>query len=259
VYRLLLFLKRSNDFTSDQFIHLALIAPVFFQLRILRSNGPANFENHMSNTDILSIQLYTLRSLGELDRVLDAVKQAGYRHVETVGAHLDDAENVLAKLEARSLKVSSSHVSLAALRERPEAVIEACHTLGLDQLFMPAVPLEQRNSGAAFWRALGRELGEIAERMRDRGIAFGYHNHNWELVPKEGAKTALELMFEAAGNSPLAWQVDAAWLVRAGADPKEWMKRYRDRVVSAHVKDIAPQGQNQDQDGWADVGAGVLD
>ena len=27
----------------------------------------------MDNTDILSIQLYTLRSLGELDRVLDAV------------------------------------------------------------------------------------------------------------------------------------------------------------------------------------------
>jgi sugar phosphate isomerase/epimerase len=37
------------------------------------------------------------------------------------------------------------------------------------------------------------------------------------------------------------------------------MQRYRDRIVSAHVKDIAPQGQNEDQDGWADVGAGVLD
>src|SRR6516164_8186652 len=75
----------------------------------------------MSNIDILSIQLYTLRSLGELDRVLDVAKQAGYNHVETVGFHLDDAENVRAKLDARGLKVSSSHVSLAALRERPAA------------------------------------------------------------------------------------------------------------------------------------------
>ena len=25
------------------------------------------------------------------------------------------------------------------------------------------------------------------------------------------------------------------------------------------MKDLAPAGQNQDQDGWADVGAGVLD
>lgn len=211
------------------------------------------------NTNILSIQLYTLRSLGELDRVLDIVKQACYGHVETIGSHLDDAENVRAKLDARDLKVSSSHVSLAALRERLDVVVQACHTLGFEQLFMPAVPPEQRQGDAPFWRALGRELGGLAERLRDEGITLGYHNHHWELAPKEGTKTALELLFEATEGSPLAWQVDIAWLVRGGADPKAWMERYRDRVVSAHIKDIAPPGQNADQDGWADVGAGVLD
>ena len=113
----------------------------------------------MNNTDILSIQLYSLRSLGELDRVLDTVKQAGYRYVETVGSHLDDADNVRAKLEARDLKASSSHVGLAALRERPEAVLRACQVLGFDQLFMPSVPLEERKSDARYWRALGHELG----------------------------------------------------------------------------------------------------
>ena len=213
----------------------------------------------MRNTDILSIQLYTWRSLGELDRVLDAVKQAGYGHVETIGSHLEDAESVRAKLDARGLRVSSSHVGLAALRERLDIVIRACRTLGFEQLFMPAVPPEQRQGDAPFWRALGRELGELAERLRDQGITFGYHNHHWELAPKEGTKTALELIFEAAEGTPLAWQVDIAWLVRGGADPKELMARYRARVVSAHVKDIAPPGRNEDQDGWADVGAGVLD
>ena len=184
----------------------------------------------MDNTDILSIQLYTLRSLGDLDRVLDTVKQAGYGHVETVGSHLDDAENVRTKLDARGLKVSSSHVSLAAVRERPgrggtglphlglRPALHACCAVGSSGRAMP-------RSGAR----LGRELGEIAERMREHGIAFGYHNHDWELAPKDGAKTALELIFEAAEDSPLAWQVDVAWLVRGGADPKEWMQRYRDR------------------------------
>jgi sugar phosphate isomerase/epimerase len=213
----------------------------------------------MSNTDILSIQLYTLRSIGEIDRVLDTVKQAGYGHVETVGSHLEDAESMRAKLDARGLKVSSSHVSLEALRERPEVVIEACHVLGFDQLFMPAVASEQRQGDASFWRALGHELGEIAHRMHDQGIAFGYHNHDWELARKDGAKTALDLIFEGAADTPLAWQVDVAWLIRGGANPKEWMLRYPDRIISAHVKDIAPAGRNEDQDGWADVGAGVLD
>jgi len=212
----------------------------------------------MSVTDVLSIQLYTLRSLDDLDRILDVVANAGYRLVETVGSHLDKAAEVRAKLDARSLKASSSHVSLAALRERPDAVLEACQTLGFTDLFMPAVPPEQRDMGAEGWRSLGQELGRMAERFRGEGIRLGYHNHHWELKPKDGAKTALELIFEAAGSSPLAWQVDVAWLVRGDADPKEWINRYRSKVTAAHVKDIAPPGQNEDQDGWADVGSGVL-
>ena len=213
----------------------------------------------MSIADVLSIQLYTLRSLPDLPAILDAVAEAGYRHVETIGSHLDDPARMRAELDARGLRVSSGHVGLAALRERPDALVEACRTLGLDQLFMPAVPPEQRDMAAGGWRALGRELGGMAERLRGQGIDLGYHNHDWELAPKEGGRTALELLFEAAGGSPLTWQVDVAWLVRGKADPKLWLERYRGRVASAHVKDLAPPGQNQDEDGWADVGAGVLD
>ncbi|MBZ6076669.1 sugar phosphate isomerase/epimerase family protein [Microvirga puerhi] len=213
----------------------------------------------MSVTDILSIQLYTLRMMESLDRILDTVADAGYRNVETVGSHLDDAAGVKAKLAARGLKASSSHVSLAALRDKPEAILHACRTLGFKDLFMPAVPPEQRDMPAEGWRSLGLELGRISERFHEHGIRLGYHNHHWELKPKEGEKTALELIFEAAGSSPLTWQVDVAWLARGGADPEHWIHRYRDRVTAAHVKDIAPTGQNEDQDGWTDVGAGILD
>jgi len=213
----------------------------------------------MSVTDTLSIQLYTLRSLENLDRILDTVADAGYRHVETVGSHLDDASNVRSKLDSRGLTASSSHVSLAALREKPDAIVEACRTLGFTDLFMPAVPPDQRDMDADGWRSLGRELGQLAERFQRDGIRLGYHNHHWELKPKDGDKTALELIFEAAEGSPLAWQVDVAWLARGGADPEQWINRYRNRVASAHVKDIAPTGQNEDQDGWTDVGSGILD
>jgi sugar phosphate isomerase/epimerase len=213
----------------------------------------------MQVADILSIQLYTLRALNDLDVIFDTVRDAGFRSVEGVGSHLDDAANVKAKLDQRGLHFPSSHVGLAALRERPEAVIAASKLLGLGQLFMPAVPLEQRDMDASGWRKLGRELGALATRFADDGINLGYHNHNWELKPTDGATTALELIFAEAEKSPLTWQADVAWLVRGGAVPEEWLRRYKDRLVSAHVKDIAPAGTALDEDGWADVGAGVLD
>ncbi|MET0742909.1 MAG: sugar phosphate isomerase/epimerase [Microvirga sp.] len=213
----------------------------------------------MSTADILSIQLYTLRSLENLDRILDVVSDAGYKYVETVGSHLDDAASVRAKLDARGLKVSSSHVSLTALREKPDAVADACKTLGFTDLYMPAVPPDDRDMAADGWRALGLEMGKMADRFKEKGIALGYHNHHWELKPKDGSKTALELIFEAAEGSPLTWEADVAWLARGNVDPKAWIERYSRLVTAAHVKDIAPAGQNEDQDGWADVGSGTLD
>ena len=149
--------------------------------------------------------------------------------------------------------------SLAALREKPDAVADACKTLGFTDLYMPAVPPDDRDMAADGWRALGLELGRMADRMKEKGISLGYHNHHWELKPKEGSKTALELIFEAAEGSPLTWEADVAWLVRGNVDPKAWIERYSRLVTAAHVKDIAPAGQNEDQDGWADVGSGTLD
>jgi sugar phosphate isomerase/epimerase len=213
----------------------------------------------MQVADILSIQLYTLRSLNGLDTILDTAKGAGFRNVEGIGSHLEDAPNVKAKLDARELRMSSSHVGLGALRERPEAVIAACRALDLVQLFMPSVPAEQRSMDASGWRMLGRELARLATQFADSGINLGYHNHNWELTPKDGTRTAFELVFAEAEQSPLTWQADVAWLVRGGAAPEEWLRRYRERLVSVHVKDLAPAGTAIDEDGWADVGAGVLD
>jgi|SRR5438105_2025717 len=206
----------------------------------------------------LSIQIYSLRKLGDVDRQFDVVAEAGFRHVELINSHLEDAAATRAKLDARGLKASSSHVSLAALRERLDGVAAACNTIGFTDLFIPSVPKDERASDSPYWEALGRELAGYAQRLADHGIALGYHNHNWDVEPRQDGRTPLELLFGAA-DSPLRWQVDVAWLVRGGVDPLAWLQRYAGRVTSAHAKDIAPAGQKPDEDGWADVGTGTLD
>jgi sugar phosphate isomerase/epimerase len=223
------------------------------------ANAAANTAADSAQPWPISIQIYSMRNIGNLDRELDAVAAAGYRNVELIGAHLNDAAGTRAKLDARGLTASSSHVSIDALRTGFDGIADACQTLGFTQLFMPAVPLPERGSEGPYWSALGSELGEMARRFDSRGVQLGYHNHNWELQPKQGGHNALELLFDAAADSPLTWQADVAWLVRGGADPKKWLKRYRDRVVSVHAKDLAPSGEKIDEDGWADVGSGVLD
>ena len=207
----------------------------------------------------ISIQIYSLRNLDGLAAQLDCLAGAGYRHVELIGSQLEDAAATRAALDARGLQVSSSHVGMPALRERLPALLAACQTLGFKQLFMPSVPPAERDSDGAYWLALGQELGQLSLRCAAAGVALGYHNHHWELQAKDGGRNALEWLFEGAAGTPLGWQVDVAWLARGGADPLAWLQRYRDRVVSAHAKDLAPAGEKLDEHGWADVGQGTLD
>ena len=213
----------------------------------------------MSTPDVISIQLYSLRNYGDLDKQLDAVSAAGYRHVETIQSHFEDAAGTRRKLDSRGLTASSGHIGLPALRERLDWVVEGAKTVGLTQLFMPALPTEERKGGGEHWRRAGQELGEFAARLADKGIKLGYHNHHWELEAAEDGRPVLAHFFDGANGHPLTWQVDVAWLARGGANPSEWLVKEKARVTSAHVKDIAPAGQKADEDGWTDVGTGTLD
>jgi len=99
----------------------------------------------------------------------------------------------------------------------------------------------------------------MAWRAKEHGIHLGYHNHHWEMVVQADGRTALDCLFDGAGNAPLGWQVDVAWLVRGGVNPLDCLQKYKSRIMSVHAKDLAATGTCLDEDGWADVGHGVLD
>jgi sugar phosphate isomerase/epimerase len=209
--------------------------------------------------DELSIQLHSLRAYGDLDRQLAALAELGFRRVELVGGQVADARRTRALLDAHGLSAPTGHIGLDDLRRRFDWAADQAQAVGLEALFMPAVPPQDRDAPADRWRAIGAELGEMAERMHARGLDFGYHNHDWELRPFADGTTPLVHLFDGAAGSRLAFEADVAWMVRGGADPLAWMEREKARLAAVHVKDIAPEGGNAEEDGWADVGKGVLD
>ena len=212
----------------------------------------------MTIDSILSIQLYSLRALGPVDAQLDAAAAAGFRLVETIGSQLADPKALKSALDQRGLSAPTGHIGINDLRSDLSRIADAAHAVGIGQLYMPAYPVEERGRTAASWQRAGAELGAIAERLAAEKIGLGYHNHHWELERLDDGRTALESLFEGAAGSPVTWQADIAWLARGGVDPVEWLKRYSAILTSAHVKDQASAGITAD-DGWTDVGAGILD
>lgn len=208
---------------------------------------------------VLSLQLYSLRQLGDLEAQLDAAAKAGFVHVETIGSHLDNPSALKSALASHGLTAPTGHIGLPALRGDLSRIADSCLSCGIGQLFMPALPAEERSKTAQGWQRSGAELGAIAAKLSEKGVELGYHNHHWELDPLEGGGCGLQRLFEGAEGSPLTWQADIAWLARAAVNPVDWLDRYSHLLVAAHVKDQARSGEHADEDGWTDVGSGILD
>ncbi|WP_422071556.1 sugar phosphate isomerase/epimerase family protein [Tranquillimonas rosea] len=205
----------------------------------------------------IAVQMYTLRDLGTLEEQLQAVEDAGVTAIETVGTHDVSAEEMTGLLDEHGIEVISSHVQLDSLREGIDDTVQFNRAIGNDTITVPYLAEEQRPSDAEGWRDLGEELAGIAEDLAEEDMRLAYHNHDFEMVEYDG-QTALEILFEAAGPDLLA-QVDLAWVERGGHDPSEFLRTIGDRVFAVHAKDNAPEGENEDQRGFAAVGAGTLE
>ena len=97
---------------------------------------------------------------------------------------------------------------------------------------------------------------KIAQKVKDEGMTLLYHNHSFEFGRYDG-KLGLEHLLDSAPD--LGLELDVGWCQEGGVDPTPLLDKYAGRVKRLHVKDRAPEGENTDQDGWADVGHGVID
>jgi sugar phosphate isomerase/epimerase len=211
----------------------------------------------MPTTLPIAVQLYTLRNVQmPFDQLLGEVAAIGYKGVETTSNHGQSADEMKALLAKHGLQVVSAHVGLAKFESEFDETIAFNKAIGNTTLVVPAVPESLRGPDAAGWQALGRQLRDLSKRVQDAGMRLLYHNHAFEMVSVEG-RLAIEWMLEAAPE--LGFEIDLAWVQRGGQDGVKLLQQYSGRCARVHCKDLAAEGQGQDEMGFADVGHGVLD
>lgn len=205
----------------------------------------------------LSYQLYSSRNFPPLADTLKLLSGIGYKSVETYGGLLEDPDALEAALAGTGLTVGSSHVGLDALENQLPQVIDTAQRFAMKSLFCPFLMPDLRPSDADGWRAFGAKLQSISDELASHGLSFGWHNHDFEFVALPGGEIPMDLILE--GGPTIPWEADIAWIVRGGRDPVAYINKYGDRISAIHIKDIAPTGECVDEDGWADVGEGVMD
>jgi sugar phosphate isomerase/epimerase len=204
-----------------------------------------------------SFQLYSAREFQPWPQVLQRLAELGYAEVEGFGGVYGDPQGLRAELDRNGLTMPTGHFSIDALEGDFDGVRRIADILGVRTLICPYLLADKRPADAAGWRGFGERLAKLCETAKGAGYVFAWHNHDFEFRPLADGGVPQRLILEAAPEIGL--ELDVAWVVRGGADPLAWIDEFGSQVVAVHVKDIAPAGQKADEDGWDDVGHGVLD
>jgi sugar phosphate isomerase/epimerase len=207
-----------------------------------------------------AFQLYSARNFPPLADTLKMLKAAGYSAVEGYGAlYADEAKvrELTDNLAASGLRMPTGHFALDMLEKDPDRVLAIAKALDIETIYCPFLAPDQRPDSAADYVAFGQRLQEAGRPYRDAGLGFGWHNHAFEFEKLKDGAIPQVAIFE--GGPDLEWEADLAWVIKGGADPLEWVNTFGKRLTSVHIKDIAPEGENRDEDGWADLGDGTVD
>ena len=205
----------------------------------------------------VSFQLYSAREFTPWPKVFETVARLGYAQVEGFNGVFEDVAAIRALLTLHGLSMPSTHFGIDLLEQNPDTACEIAKQLDIKTLYLPHLDVGDRPKDRDGWAAFARRLDTIGVILRDHGLRYGWHNHDFEFEPLEDGSIPMDILLNTAPD--MDWEADIAWIARSGTDPFDWIKRYGNRIKAAHVKDIAPAGTCLDEDGWADVGHGTMD
>lgn len=202
------------------------------------------------------IQLYSIKELMGKDfyKSLADTAKCGFDGVEFAGFYNEKAENVRAALDRNGLACCGSHTAINLLNE--DAINDTLRynsVIGNGVIICPSLPVEMRDSEAA-WLKTADTFNKIGKRLNENGFVFGYHNHSFEFEKFSG-KYGYDILAENTDPRYVKLQVDTMWVEYAGISAVELIKKYADRLVNIHAKQLKEKGSKE----GTELNKGIID
>jgi sugar phosphate isomerase/epimerase len=207
---------------------------------------------------VVAAQMYTLRDFtktpGDIASSLKRVSEIGYRAVQMSGLGPIDPTELKTICDGEGLAICATHTGYDRLRDETDAVIEEHRIWDCKYPAIGGLPKPYREDGANGFIKFAREASEVARKLSDAGLTFGYHNHSFELEKFDG-RTALQILFDESDPEVFQFEIDVYWIQHGGADPAAWIRKAKGRADLIHVKDMEMKGREQL---FSEVGEGNL-
>jgi inosose dehydratase len=190
---------------------------------------------------------------GDDVRAIDEIAGAGYRGIQLRSAAVDRWKTRPAELAALLSQRGLTFVALSSgavsLNPAQRAATVAQHVANAQflnaagGLYLQVVDERPATApAAADYRYMGSLLTEIGQRVADVGVTLGLHNHMGNL--SQSANDVAQVL-DASDARVVKLELDIAHWHAAGGDPVDAVRRYADRLLFLHLKDLqrpAPGG-----------------
>jgi len=219
----------------------------------------------------LALQLYTIRDAMEKDVVLalTQVAKIGYTKIELAN-YADGKFYGFSPAEFKKiasdlgLDIFSSHTQVEAqgiTLDNAKKMAEDHAVLGAKYCVQPWVVEEARKTIASYQKMVA-DWNKVGKIMKEHGIQFGYHNHNFEFDTVDGKIPYFDVYMKEMDKDLITMEIDLFWTIKAGHNPVDIFNKYPGRFQIFHLKDAytkeAPFFVPKSVD-MAPVGAGITD
>lgn len=186
---------------------------------------------------------------GNVERVLDAVKAAGFEAIECgAGLGADNPKALLTMLTQRGLKIAGFHGGVSTDLDQ---TFRAADIYGVRDLCFSNLGGWESTSADSYLRDI-ETANHMGEACAWRGIHLHYHNHAYEFAATDRGPSGMELILEHLDPSLVDLCADVAWVHAAGHDPAAFLRQHAGRVGYVHLKDYAGDRH------WVELGRGVV-
>jgi sugar phosphate isomerase/epimerase len=202
--------------------------------------------------------LYTVREFTQtpedIAKTLKRIREIGYEAVQVSGFGPIDKKELRKILDGEGLKCAATHISFDDMRDDTERVVDEHKILGCDYPAIGGMPGEYRKEKK--FAEFAPEMSDVAGRLAEHGLTFGYHNHSFELEKTDDGRTGLQVLMEESDPKTVTFEIDTYWIQHGGGCPATWIKKAAGRIPLLHLKDMA---MIEGEQAMAEVGEGNLD
>jgi sugar phosphate isomerase/epimerase len=218
----------------------------------------------------IGLQLYTIRDAMATDAPgsLKKVSDFGYKYLELAdyanGKFYNYEPAEFKKLvDDLGMEIISSHTQVEGVGvtlDSAKKMAEDHVKIGAKYCIQPWIVEEMRTTVASYQR-MAANWNQIGQVMKDAGLQFGYHNHNFEFGTVEGKVPYFDIMLAELDKSLVIMELDMFWASKAGHNPVDIINKYPGRFQLFHLKDMysnQPPFYEVIKDDIAPVGEGVI-